>query len=161
MQYSFLGANESYVLTPEDVMQRKLELLDLKDGDCLCDLGCGDARSLIMGCTFAKIRGIGYDILPEAVAISKRRVQEAGLVDQIDIRQQDLYQADLCDVDALVLYFNRGILGSISLKLENELPLGARIVTHQFDLPAWTAEIEEDFIQSDGCVEKIYLYRKG
>ena len=40
------------------------------------------------------------------------------------------------------------------------LPKGARIVTHQFDIPAWKSDREIDYLQKNGQTEKIYLYTK-
>ena len=152
--------NDPYFPTPEDVVLKKLELLELQDGETLVDLGCGDARHLIHACTIANVNCIGYEILPEAIHDANINIAKSGLENSIEIKVEDFFNADISKVDTLILYLTRCVLGEISLKLENELPKGARIVTHQFDIPAWKADKEINFLQKDGQQEVIYLYRK-
>jgi len=152
--------NEPYVITPEDIAQRKLELLELKDDEVLLDLGCGDAQVLIRACSMAQVTCIGYEVLPEVLALAKKNVATAELKDRIEIRPIDFRKADLSKTDAVIIYATRTSLGALSLKLELELPKGARIVTHQFDLPGWTAEKEVEVLQRNGLIEKIYCYRQ-
>jgi precorrin-6B methylase 2 len=159
--YSFLKTNDPYVLTPNELILQKLELLELKDGETLFDLGVGDARSLITACGLANVKGVGYEISPEAIDIANKNILQANLTDRIEIRQQSLYEADISNADALIIYLTRTMLGGISLKLEEELPPGARIVTHQFDLPGWEAEKEIQTSQNNGSLETIYFYRKA
>ncbi len=152
--------NEPYYHSIEDIIHKKLELLNLKDGEVLVDLGCGDARNLIEACAFAKVNCIGYEILPEAIADAHTNIAKSGLRDRIEIRTEDFFEADISTINILIIYLTRYALGELSLKLENELPKGARIVTHQFDIPAWKADREIDYLQKNGQTEKIYLYTK-
>ncbi len=152
--------NEPYYHSIEDIIHKKLELLDLKDGEVLVDLGCGDARNLIEACSFAKINCIGYEILPVAIADAHSNIANSGLKDRIEIRTEDFFEADISTINVLIIYLTRYALGELSLKLENELPKGARIVTHQFDIPAWKADREIDYLQKNGHTEKIYVYTK-
>lgn len=152
--------NDPYFSTPEDVVLKKLELLKLKDGETLVDLGCGDARHLIHACAIADVNCIGYEILHEAIHDAEVNIARADLKNSIEIKTDNFFHADISKVETVILYLTRCVLGEISLKLENELPIGARIVTHQFDIPAWKADKEIDFLQKNGQLEKIYLYQK-
>ena len=115
---------------------------------------------MIEACSFAKINCIGYEILPEAIRDAKENIAKSGLEDRIEIRTEDFFEADISTINVLIMYLTRYALGELSLKLENELPKGARIVTHQFDIPAWKADREIDYLQKNGQTEKIYLYTK-
>lgn len=159
--YSFLKTNDPYVLTPKKLVRYKLELLELQDGDILIDMGVGDARSLIMACEMADVKGIGYEISSEITEIARKNVADAELSNRIEIINKSMYDADLSKANTVIIYLTRTMLGAISEKLENELPHGARIVTHQFDLPGWTAEKELE-VTYEGCqAEMVYLYRKS
>ncbi|MDH7446985.1 class I SAM-dependent methyltransferase [Aquimarina sp. 2201CG14-23] len=160
MHNSFIPVNDPYYPTPNEVVLHKLDLLALKDGETVFDLGCGDAIQLIMACTKANVQCIGYEIFPEAIKDAKINIQKADLSNQIEIREEDIYKADISNANALILYFSRSVLGALSLKLEKELPVGARIVTHQFDIPGWTEELKKEVMQKNGALETIYLYRK-
>jgi predicted RNA methylase len=157
-QFTPLG--EPYELTPDEVVLEKLRLLDLKDGELLFDLGCGDARSLIAASKMAKVTCVGYEILPVALKAAAENLKKVNTPDSIEIREEDFFDADISKVDALILYLTRNMLGKISLKLENELPVGARIVTHDFDIPAWEADEVVNFISRKGTPFTLYLYRK-
>lgn len=160
MDISLPKVYDPYCTTPADLTRKKLELLELKNGDILYDLGCGNAHTLIDAFIFAQVKGIGYEIVPEAIKDAKDNIVKAGLTGKIEIRTQDFYDAHFSDANAIVVYLSRSVLGALSLKLEKELKAGTRIVTHQFDIPGWTAEKEVDFLQTSGVIERIFLYRK-
>lgn len=150
---------EPYYKTPENIILEKLNLLELKDGDTLIDLGSGDAKSLILACKIANVKCIGYEILPEALQEAEINIKGANLSDRIEIRNEDFTTADLSDADAIILYLTRATLGELSLKLENELKKGVKIVTHEFDLPAW--EIKKNVTHNhNGFINDIYLFEK-
>ncbi|QHI38312.1 Ribosomal protein L11 methyltransferase [Kordia antarctica] len=159
-QTLFTPAGEPYELTPEEVVLEKLRLLDLKDGETLVDLGCGDARNLIAASKMAKVTCIGYEILPTALKAASENIKKASATDFIEIIKKDFFDADFSKIDALILYLTRNMLGQLSLKLENELPVGARIVTHDFDIPGWEAEKVIPFVSKEAIHFTFYLYCK-
>ena len=151
---------DPYSLTPEILVRKKLELLKLQDGEVLYDLGCGDARCLILAQQYAQVKGVGYEILPEAISTAEKNVKDAGLASSISIVNQDFYSISFSEADAIIMYLTRGALGALSLALEEQMKPGARIVTHQFDIPGWTAEEEIQVLSPSGEMEPVFLYRK-
>lgn len=158
--HTFIYENDPYYSTSTELITKKLELLQLKDGDHLVDLGCGHCEALISASSIADITCEGYEILPEVVEKANNDITNANLINKIQVHQKDFIEADLSKTTALIIYLTRSGLGHLSLKLENELPKGARIVTHQFDIPAWEAEEKIEFILSNGAVEMIYIYKQ-
>ncbi|WP_298513644.1 methyltransferase domain-containing protein [uncultured Kordia sp.] len=150
--------DEPYLVTIEEVVQEKLKLLNLQDGDTLIDLGCGDARTLIAAAKLADIRCIGYEILPKALEAAKKNIAAAGLTDRIEIIETDFLKAAVSEATALILYLTRDSLGKLSLKLENELPKGTRVVTHDFDIPAWNADQVIEFKSKEAFWFTFYVY---
>ncbi|AXG69715.1 ribosomal protein L11 methyltransferase [Kordia sp. SMS9] len=150
--------DEPFEKTIDEVVQEKLKLLALQDGDVLVDLGCGDARNLIAATKLADIQCIGYEILPKALEAATKNIEDAGLADRIEIIEKDFLRADLSNANALILYLTRNSLGKLSGKLENELPKGTRIVTHDFDIPGWTAEKVIDFQSKEAFLFTFYVY---
>lgn len=151
--------SEPYVLTTDELVRFKLNLLDLKEGEELIDLGCGNAQVLVEAAKMKKIKGIGYELLPEAVSDALKNISDNDLHDQIEIITSNFNEADVSNADAIILYLTRFSLGEISLKLENELKPGARIVTHDFDIPAWKEEEKHEFKDAKGAMRQVYLYR--
>ena len=159
-QTIFTPLGEPYELTHDEVILEKLRLLNLKDGETLLDLGCGDARSLLAARKIANVTCIGYEILPVALKAAIANIKKEKASNHIEIKEGDFFEADLSNVDALILYLTRNMLGNLSVKLENELPVGARIVTHDFDIPGWEAEQIIEFQSKEAFLFTIYVYRK-
>lgn len=152
--------NDPYAITPDELIIPKLQMLSLKDNEVLLDLGAGNAANLIAASNIAKVKCIGYEVLPEALTDAQKNILRTNLSDQIEMRSDDFFLADLSEADAIILYLSRHMLGPLSIKLEKELRTGTRIVTHQFDLPAWTAIEEQEVMLNNGQMERLYLYRK-
>jgi SAM-dependent methyltransferase len=56
-----------YVPTTETAVQEMLKLADVKKGDVVYDLGCGDGRIVIAAAKNFGARGVGIDINPERI----------------------------------------------------------------------------------------------
>lgn len=158
--YEFLHTPDPYSLTHQELIEIKLKMLQLKPGQVVGDLGVGDARSLITACQMEDVTGVGIELHDEALAIAQDNINQAGLADRITLVQQNFLDADVSKMDALHLYLTRTMLGALSLKLEEELPKGARIVTHEFDIPAWTSIHSEEITLSTGARHWVYVYEK-
>jgi Methyltransferase domain len=66
---------------------------DLFDGDSpqMLDVGVGVADMAVGYCrTFPTLRLVGLDVLPRALELARVLVDEAGLADRIELRQQDV-----------------------------------------------------------------------
>lgn len=158
--YEFLDTPDPYFLTAQELIVEKLKLLQLKPGQIVGDLGVGDARSLITACQMENVTGIGIELQDEALAIAQNNINQAGLIDRIKLVQQNFLDADVSKMHAVHIYLTRTMLGALSLKLEEDLPQGARIVTHDFDIPAWKAIHSEEITLSTGAKHWVYLYEK-
>ncbi len=68
-------------------------LKDLLDGESpqMLDVGVGVAAMAVGYCrTFPKLRVVGLDVFPHALELARRQVDEAGLADRIELRNQDV-----------------------------------------------------------------------
>lgn len=68
-------------------------LKDLFDGESpqMLDVGVGVASLAVAYCrTFPRLRIVGLDVLPRALELARGFVDEAGLADRIELRQQDV-----------------------------------------------------------------------
>ena len=54
-----------YVGTPVRVMDRMLELANIKPGETVYDLGCGDGRIVIAAALRYKAKAVGVEISPK------------------------------------------------------------------------------------------------
>src|SRR5436190_21665063 len=78
-----------FVPSPQEVVDRMIELAGVKKGDVVYDLGSGDGRIVI---TAAKrgAKAVGFEIDPDLVKESRDNIQKAGVGDSAEIRNQDI-----------------------------------------------------------------------
>jgi len=122
-----------FVPTPYEVVEKMLELAEVKKGDMLYDLGCGDGRIVI---TAAKKYGctcVGYDIDPERVIESMENVKKNKVQRRVRIEQRDVFTLDLSKADVITIYLLESLNVKLIPQLEKVKP-GTRIVSHDFGM---------------------------
>jgi SAM-dependent methyltransferase len=122
-----------YVPTPQPVVDRMLELAEVKPGDVLYDLGCGDGRFVVTAAQRYGIRAVGVDIDPQRIVDSRRNVKRAGVEHLVTIRQADIFELDFSDATVVTLY----LLPELNVRLMPQLARlqpGARILSFEFDM---------------------------
>ena len=129
------GPDAVYVGTPYDVVSAMLQMADVKKTDMVYDLGCGDARMLVLAAQKYGAHGVGYEIDPELVIRSRQNVTKNKVQDLVKIIQADIFTLDLSDVDVMPLYLHPDMLVTLVPQLEKMKP-GSRIVCHQYSLPS-------------------------
>lgn len=122
-----------FVPTPYEVVDKMLEMAEVKKEDLLYDLGCGDGRIVVTAAKKFGCRAVGYDIDPQRVKESLENVEKNNVGDLIRIEQKDIFTLDLSDANVITLY----LLPSLNVKLIPQLEKlkpGSRIVSHDFDM---------------------------
>jgi triacylglycerol lipase len=87
-----------YVPTPPEVVDAMLKLADVKTGDVVYDLGCGDGRVVVTAAKEKGARGVGIDIDQERINEATENAEKAGVADRVEFRRQDLFKADIHEV---------------------------------------------------------------
>lgn len=122
-----------YIPTPDDVVDRMLQMAAVTKDDVVYDLGCGDGRIVIAAARKYGCRGVGVDIDPLRVEAAKNRVHKYGVEKLVTIRQQDLFTVDLAQATVVTLYlstrYNTRLVPQMS-----KLKPGARVVSHLFGI---------------------------
>lgn len=148
---------DPYISTPHDLVMAKLEFGEACSDDLVLDLGCGDGRVLISAAQEYGAHGVGVEVQPGVVEEARTNIIDQDLEEMISIHQEDFRDTDLSQVDLVILYLTTRTLFQLSDKLR-ELPSGARIVTHDFALPGWTASEQSSFQSEDGHRFELFLY---
>ena len=134
---SFKGYDVPFVPTPPEVVDEMLRLADIKAGDVLYDLGCGDGRIVIAAAKRYGIRAIGIDIDPVRIAESNENAAKAGLTGKVRFIQQNLFEADFKDATVVTMYLLTSVNIRLRPKLLAELRPGTRLVSHSFEMDEW------------------------
>ena len=122
-----------YVPTPQPVVDRMLELAEVKNTDLVYDLGCGDGRIVVTAAKRYGTRAVGFDIDPDRVAEARKNVRDSGVGHLVRIEQKDIFTLDLRPANVLTLY----LLPELNVRLVPQIKKmkhGSRIVSHDFDM---------------------------
>lgn len=148
-----------YVPTPQDVVDRMLTLAEVKKGDVVYDLGCGDGRIPITAARKYGARGVGVDIDPQRIAEANANAKAAGVEHLVTFKLQDAMTTDVTEATLVTLY----LLSASNLKLRpiltRQLKPGARIVAHSFGMGDWTPEKADSFTDAENRRRMLFLYR--
>lgn len=147
-----------YVPTPTEVVDKMFELADIRPGEIVYDLGCGDGRIPVMAAKKFGVKTWGFDINPVRVKESLENVKKNRVENLVTIKLQDIFELDLSKVDVVTLY----LLPRLNVKLIpqlDKLKPGCRIVSHDFNMEGVRPKREISFRPSDGSREhRIYLW---
>lgn len=130
-----------WVPTPPAVVDAMLKLADVKPTDVVYDLGCGDGVIVATAAQKYGATAVGIDIDPQRVKEATERAQKMGVSDRVEIRQGDLFEADIKDATVVTLYLLQSLNMKLMPKLQKELKPGTRIVSQSFNMgPDWPAD---------------------
>src|SRR4051794_13725127 len=122
-----------FVPTPQEVVDKMLEMAEVKKGDVLYDLGCGDGRIVVTAAKKYGVKAIGFDVDPQRISEARANVKENGVDNLVTIRQADIFETDLKAASVVTLYLLPELNVRLMPQLE-QLGRGARIVSHDFDM---------------------------
>ena len=125
-----------FITSPDNVTLEMLTISSVKRGDHVIDLGSGDGRIVILAAKRFDATGLGVEIDPRLVSLSKTNARNAGVADKVEFREQDLFKTDLAAASVVTMY----LLPDVNLKLRPSLLAlkpGTRIVSHDWDLGDW------------------------
>ncbi len=78
-----------FVPTPMEVVDRMLEMAEVKKGDLVYDLGSGDGRIVIRAAKKYGARGVGIEMDPELIELSRAKAKEEGVSHLVEFRAED------------------------------------------------------------------------
>lgn len=144
--------------TPPAVVDAMLTLAGVGKSDVVFDLGCGDGRIVIEAARRFGARGVGVEIDGLLVAKARRAAAAAGVADRVSFREEDFFRTDLSDATVVALFLSSNVNLKLRPKLLAELPPGARIVSHLWDMGALSPE-KVIHVTADGETRPVFLWR--
>ncbi|MBV6698754.1 cyclopropane-fatty-acyl-phospholipid synthase family protein [Kitasatospora aureofaciens] len=124
----------------EAAQEAKLDLicrkLGLRPGMRLLDVGCGWGSLLLHAARYYGVAAVGVSISGEQVALARRRVEEAGLADRVEVRLQDYREITDGPFDAISSVGMAEHVGEEQFRIYAEglhrlLVPGGRLLNHQ------------------------------
>lgn len=125
------------VPTKPERIRKALKLANLQPNETLYDLGAGDGRVLLIAARDFAAKAVGLEIGPIQCALIWLRATASGLGNQIQIRWENFYKADLKDADVLFVYATSKEIAKLASHLEAQTKPGARLISISADFPEW------------------------
>jgi len=125
------------VPTRMERIQKALKLANLQPNETLYDLGAGDGRVLIVAARDFGSKAVGIEIGPIQCALIWLRAAASGFGNQIRVRWENFYKADLKDADVVFVYATSREILKLAAHLERRMKAGARLVSISADFPEW------------------------
>jgi len=146
-----------FVPTPQEVVDRMLELAQVTKDDVVYDLGCGDGRIVVTAAKKFGCKAIGFDIDPKRVKESQENVSKNEVEALVTIQNADIFELDLTPASVVTLY----LLPQLNVRLIpqlKELKPGSRIVSHDFDMRGVEPDAVENLTCENGISHTIYFW---
>jgi outer membrane protein assembly factor BamB len=147
-----------FVPTPQDVVEKMLDLAKVTKADVVADLGCGDGRIEVIAARKYGCKAVGFDLDPECAKLSRAAVEKAGVGKLVRVEEADVLEADLTGVTVVTLYVGVALNAKLAPRL-GKLQPGARVVSHQFPIPGMKPDRVLRVTSADDGVERpVFLY---
>ena len=119
-----------YVPTSGITMRRMFDLADIKKGDLVYDLGCGDGR-LVFAAAKKGARAIGFECsIPTYLLAKLRSFFHPGA----SVRFRDFWKQDYTNADIILCYLLTTTMQTFKAVVWPQLKPGCRVVSHSFKM---------------------------
>ncbi len=147
-----------YVPTPNDVVEKMLEMAELKKSDLLYDPGCGDGRIAVLAAKKYGCKAVGFEIDPKRIEDAQRNIAKRKVEQLVKIEQKDIFKLDLSPATVLGIYLLPEMLVRMKPQFERLKP-GTRIVAHDYYIEGIKADKTVTMTSNEDNVKHtIYLY---
>ncbi len=148
------GKDVVWVPTPQELVEKMLDLAKVTPQDYLIDLGSGDGRTVI---TAAKrgTQALGIEYNPNMVDLSKRNAAKEGVSNKAQFIQGDIFESDFSKASVITMF----LMTDLNIRLRPtllELKPGTRIVSNTFTMQEWTPD--ETVSIEDNCISWCTAY---
>lgn len=147
-----------YVPSPQAVVDRMLDAAELKPGETLYDLGCGDGIVLITAARRFGAKAVGVELSKKLVDAAQERIRALNLQERVKVIHGDLMNVNLEPADVVTVYLETASNDLLRPKLEKYLKPGARVVSHDFEIRGWKP-VKVERIPAYHRDHMIYVYR--
>jgi SAM-dependent methyltransferase len=144
--------------SPEQAIDRMLEIAKLKPGETLYDLGCGDGRILIAAAKQYKVKAVGIEISSRLARIAAANVEGEGLSKRVKVIHGDFMRAELSEANVVTLYLATTANDTLRPNLEHYLKPNTRVVSYDYPVAGWKPIDTAVSEGHHGATHMIYLY---
>jgi cyclopropane fatty-acyl-phospholipid synthase-like methyltransferase len=123
-----------------DTIRRILNFVDIRPGETICDLGCGDGLVLITAAKKYSAKGVGVEIDPIKVGLARLLVKLKKVDERVSIIRGNIFDFDPSDADVIYLYLTHQVMDKLFPEILKKLKPTVRIVSYRFCIRGMTPE---------------------
>ncbi len=135
-----------YVPTPQEVVDRMLQLGKIRAGEFHIDLGSGDGRIAVTSASKYGARSLGVDLNPVRIEEARANAKKANVSDRALFELKNLFETDIGKADIVTMYLLPSVNIDLRPKVLRDMWPGTRIVSHAFDMGDWKPDHRESVI---------------
>jgi len=124
-----------FVPTEKEVIKKMIKAANLKDGQKVYDLGCGDGRLLIEALKKKNVEAHGVEINRFINTLAKFRIWMAGK--KADIIHKNFFKISLEESDVIFCYLFPKVMQKLKMKFQEELKAGTLVISYCFPISDW------------------------
>jgi SAM-dependent methyltransferase len=128
-----------FIPSSQAAVERMLDLAGARPGMTVYDLGCGSGR-ILAAAARRGARAVGWEANPFLAAWSSLRAVLPPLRGKVRVRWGSLWDADLSDADAVLVYLMPYRMGKLADLLKARAKPGTVLVSNSFDIEGWKPE---------------------
>ncbi|MDG7007734.1 MAG: class I SAM-dependent methyltransferase [Nitrososphaerota archaeon] len=153
--YLFLSGllwGSGWAPTPKRQLEAAASLLQLKEGDAVCDLGSGFGGAVIFFARRYGVSATGVEVDPLRCRTARMNAGRRGVSAKVVIRRGNLLDLDLGGSSKVFFFLTPLLMRRLQEKVAREMPEGGRVVSVEHRFPDWKP------IES---LENVHLYVVG
>jgi hypothetical protein len=135
-----------YVPTPQEVVDRMLQLGKVRAGEFHIDLGSGDGRIAVTSAAKYGARSLGVDLNPVRIEEARANAKKAGVSDHALFELKNLFETEIGKADIVTMYLLPSVNIDLRPKILSDMWPGTRIVSHAFDMGDWQPDHRESVL---------------
>jgi len=123
-----------YLPTRKDKLDELLDKLNVAENQLMLDLGSGDGSVLAYVAKHYQMRGLGYELNPFLVLISRLRLLKYRKL--VKIKYADFWSKDIPnDVEYIFIFLMPKFIARLNSYLENEISKPIILISYAFEVP--------------------------
>lgn len=139
-----------FVRSTPEVIDRMLELAEVKPGDVVYDIGSGDGAIIIRAAKKYGVKGVGIEIDQDLVLKARNNAFREKVEHLVEFRVQDAFTADVSPATVVTLYMLPDFNAKLRPMLDRQLKPGSRVVSHDYPIEGWVPDkverVKGDFL---------------
>lgn len=120
--------------TKKNIARAAFRLADVSKKDFVYELGSGEATALIVAVREFGARGVGIEIEPVRLLLSKLTINRLGLDHKIQLKMGNFFDEDLSKATIVYVYLVPKTLNKLIPKFKKELKKGTKIISYKYSM---------------------------